>query len=95
MSADADARFPDLEPSLRAEFLRRAAIFRTELEGPEVGLELIDEAIRDPVGHCRLGVAMVRAMARRHQLLIRLGRFVEAFGVAREAAMAAEAAGDR
>lgn len=93
MSADASRHFPDLEPSLRAEFLRRAAIFRTEVEGPEVGLELIDEAIRLLSGQ-PTGVGMVRAMARRHQLLIRSGRYAEAVDVARQGVVAAEAVGD-
>ena len=94
MTADAEAHFPDLEPILRAEFLRRSAIFRTELEGPEVGLELIDEAIQI-LSALPAGVGMVRAMARRHQLLTRSGRFVEAVGVARDGVVAAESAGDR
>ena len=93
MSADADVHFPDLEPSLRAEFLRRAAVFRTDLEGPDVGLELIDEAIR-ALSALRVGVGMVRAKARKHQVLVRMGRFDEALDVARETVVAAEAVGD-
>jgi hypothetical protein len=94
MSDDAAVEFPVLEPGLRAEFLRRAAVFRAEREGPEVGLELIDEAI-GILSDLPPGTGMVQAMARKHQLLLKRGRYVEAFGVARETAVAAEAAGDR
>jgi hypothetical protein len=94
MSAEASARFPELDPPLRAEFLRRSAVFRTEVEGPDVGLQLIDESL-GILSTLPVGEGMVRAMARKHQVLLRLGRFAEAGGVARACVEAAETAGDR
>lgn len=93
MSNRAAREFPDPEPTLRAEFLRRAALFRAEREGPEVGLDLIDEALAI-LSHLPGGHALVQALVRKHQLLLKSGRYSEASVLARETAEAAEAARD-
>lgn len=94
MSNRAALEFPAPEPTVQAEFLRRAALFRAEREGPKVGLELIDEAIdilsRLPAGH-----ALMQAMGRKHQLLLKSGAYAEAHLLAKDTAAAAEAVGDQ
>lgn len=93
MSDRSVVEFPDPQPELRAELLRRAALFSGDREGPEVGLTLIDEAI-SLLSRLPPGPAMVQAMVRKHQLLLKSGRYAEAFAVAQETAASAEAVGE-
>ncbi len=93
MSDEASALFPDVEPRIRAELLRRAAVFRGNREGYDVGLRLIDKAI----GLYRAippSPGMIHALNHKQYFLTQSGRSDEAFSLAREAARAAESIGD-
>ena len=94
MSDRAVVEFPHPQPELRAEFLRRAALFSGDREGPEVGLALIDEAI-SLLSRLPPGPAIVQAKVRKHQLMLKSGRYAEAFAIAQETTASAEAAGDQ
>ena len=93
MSDEAGALFPNVEPRVRAEFLRRAAVFRGNRESYDVGLTLIDEAIA-LLRTLPPGAALIEALNHKQYILILSGRSDEAFTVAREAALAAESFGD-
>jgi hypothetical protein len=94
MSADAENRLTDIDPTTRAELLRHAADFRGRLEGVDVALALIEEALAayDSLPVC---VGKVHALDRKRFLLQASGRFEESFALAREAAEVASEAGDQ
>jgi hypothetical protein len=94
MSDEAERRLSDSDRDLatRAELLVRAAAFRGAREGMTAGLAVIEEALatyeRLPVSAGR-----VHALLRKHNLLLNMGRYAEAFDIVRAASQAAEEVG--
>ena len=93
MSDEAEHRLGDLDPTTRAELLRRAADLRGQREGADVGLALIEEAL---LAHESLPVygGMVKALLRKAALLQAKGQYAEASDVCRIAVPVAEHVGD-
>ena len=93
MNDEAAALFPDAEPRVRAELLRRAAVFRGNREGYGVGLRLIDGAIA-LFRTLPPSAGMIQALDHKQYFLTLSGRSDEAYALALEAARVAESFGD-
>jgi hypothetical protein len=93
MSDESGDRLGAVDPLTRAHLLRRAADYRGQREGPEVGLAVIEEAIA-AYEALPVDVGMVHALLRKEALLLATGRYVEAGDVVRLAARVGEQVGD-
>ena len=93
MNDAAAALFPDAEPRVRAELLRRAAVFRGYREGYDVGLRLIEEAIA-LFRTLPPSAGLIQALNHKQYFLTQGGQSGEAFTIAREAVRVAEKFGD-
>ena len=93
MSDAAEAELGEVDDSIRAELLIRAAEYRGDREGFGIGLELIDQALAlyaelpATAGH-------LRALNYKRLLLTGLGQLEDATMLARTAVEAASAVGD-
>ncbi len=93
LSDAADERLGDVDQLTRAELLRRAADFSGQRDGPEAGLELIEEALATFAGlpEC---VGLVLALTRKAALLLASGRYADSAAATRDAAEVAARVGN-
>ena len=89
---EATRRLTNVDAADRAALLVRAADFRGQRESAEVGLELIEQAL-EIYATLPPSAGYVQALDRQHNLLV-LGRFDDAYRVAKSAVEAAEKVGD-
>ncbi len=93
MSDESGDRLGDVDPLARAELLRRAADYRGQREGADVGMVVIEEALA-AYEALPMTVGRVHALLRKEALLLAKGRHSEALEVARAAADVAAQVGD-
>jgi hypothetical protein len=93
LSAEAEERLGVVDDGVRADLLLRRSIYRGELEGVEVGMPLLEQALAI-CGTLPIRDTKVRALDRKQNMLFGLGRDEEARAVAAEQVEAATALGD-
>ena len=94
MSAAAWTELGEVDDPTRAELLRRAADYRGEREGVQIGMALIQEAL-EVYRRLPPGSGLVGALNQQRILLRQLGQYEQAMVVARAAVDTAAALGDR
>ena len=93
LSAAAEERFGAVDDGVRADLLLRRSIYRGEVEGIEVGMALLEEALA-LCDALPIRETKVRALDRKQSLLFALGWVEEARAVAAEQVEAATQLGD-
>ena len=93
LSESAEERLGEVDDEVRADLMFRRSIYRGDVEGAAVGLELLEQTL-SLCGSLPVRETKVRALDRKQTLLFQLARAEEALAVVAEQVAAASELGD-